>query len=85
MTKHFTYIEKQANGTLSHTEWNNLAQDVDAAVDAINANAENVGGVADTVVSVSSKGNTEISSAKHVNIEPAYDETGSDEGTYGDI
>lgn len=43
MTKHFTYTEKQANGTLSHTEWNNLAQDVEAAVDAINSSANNSG------------------------------------------
>lgn len=36
MTKKFTYSEKHAGDQLTHTEWNNLAQDVDAAVDAIN-------------------------------------------------
>lgn len=86
MTKKFTYIPKQTGSQLTATEWNNLAQDVDAAVDAIN-NGGGAGGssVADTVITISSKGNTEVSSAKHINLEPAYDETGSSEGTYGDI
>lgn len=39
MEKKYTYIEKSNGQTLTATEWNNLAQDVDAAVDAINANA----------------------------------------------
>ena len=39
MTKKFTYTQKSTGDTLSASEWNNLAQDVDAAVDAINANA----------------------------------------------
>ena len=37
MTKKFTYTQKNTGDALSATEWNNLAQDVDAAVDAINA------------------------------------------------
>ena len=37
MTKHFTYTQKTNGDALSATEWNNLAQDVDAAVDAINS------------------------------------------------
>ena len=37
MTKKFTYTQKSTGDALSATEWNNLAQDVDAAVDAINA------------------------------------------------
>ena len=43
MQKHFIYSEKQQGDLLTHTEWNNLAQDVDAAVDAIN-NGGNSGG-----------------------------------------
>jgi hypothetical protein len=89
MTKKFTYSEKHAGDQLTHTEWNNLAQDVDAAVDAIN----NVGGgtastVIDTngVISVSSKGNVTVGSNKNVNIEPAWDNnTASYSGNYGDI
>ena len=36
MTKNFTYIPKSTGDSLSAAEWNNLAQDVSAAVDAIN-------------------------------------------------
>lgn len=36
MTKKFTYTQKNTGDSLTATEWNNLAQDVDAAVDAIN-------------------------------------------------
>jgi hypothetical protein len=36
MTKKFTYQEKFTGDALTASEWNNLAQDVDAAVDAIN-------------------------------------------------
>lgn len=49
MTKKFTYTQKSTGDALSATEWNNLAQDVDAAVDAINAGS--VGG-GSSVVSV---------------------------------
>lgn len=64
---------------LTAAEWNSLAADVNE----LGAN----GGTATEVqgISISSKGNTEISSTKHVNIEPAYDETGAESGTYGDI
>lgn len=44
MTKLFTYQEKHAGDPLTHDEWNHLAQDVDAAVDAI-TNIQNNGGV----------------------------------------
>ena len=44
MTKQFTYQEKHAGDPLTHDEWNHLAQDVDAAVDAI-TNIQNNGGV----------------------------------------
>lgn len=37
MTKKFTYSAKANGDQLTADEWNNLAQDVDAAVDAINA------------------------------------------------
>lgn len=43
MTKHYTYIEKQNGDTLNANEWNSLAQDVDAAVDAINNGAASGG------------------------------------------
>lgn len=89
MTKKFTYSEKHAGDQLTHTEWNNLAQDVDAAVDAINNGG---GGTASTVIdtngviSVSSKGNVTVGSNKNVNIEPAWDNnTASYSGNYGDI
>jgi len=36
MTKNFTYSEKHNGDQLNASEWNSLAQDVDAAVDAIN-------------------------------------------------
>ena len=36
MTKNFTYVEKHSGDPLSHTEWNNLAQDVDALVTGVN-------------------------------------------------
>jgi hypothetical protein len=44
MIKKFTYVEKNENDPLTHTEWNNLAQDVDAAVNAINNGAGGGGG-----------------------------------------
>ena len=70
--------DKQTGSQLTAQEWNNLAADV---------NALNNSGASGTVegISVSDKGNTEITSTKHVNIEPAYDETGDANGTYGDI
>ena len=39
MTKNYIYSEKHTGDQLSATEWNNLAQDVSAAVDAINNGA----------------------------------------------
>ena len=73
---------KQDGDQLTAQEWNKIASDVNE----LGAGGGNSGsGVADTVIAVSSKGNTEISSAKHINLEPAYDSTGSSEGTYGDI
>lgn len=75
MTKNFTYIQKTTGDTLSAAEWNNLAQDVDAAVDAINnGNSE--------YMNITSKGNLEIASPKNINIEPASD---SANNVYGDI
>jgi hypothetical protein len=82
MTKNFTYVQKSTGDTLSAAEWNNLAQDVDAAVDAINNGGVSGGSIEG--VSISDKGNLELSSAKHINLEPAY-VSGGGEGTYGDI
>lgn len=92
MTKKYTYSEKSNGQTLSAEEWNNLAQDVDAAVDAIttiqNNSSSGSSTVIDTtgVISVSSKGNVTVGSNKNVNIEPAWDNnTASYSGNYGDI
>ena len=76
--------EKETNSTLQYSEWNNLADDVNNLCNALET-LPTPTSVADTVVSVSSKGNTQISSAKHINLEPAYDAEGNTEGTYGDI
>ena len=54
MTKKFTYIPKQTGSQLTATEWNNLAQDVDAAVNAINNGS--IGGGSDSHVSFDSTG-----------------------------
>lgn len=85
MTKKFTYTEKQNGSTLSAAEWNNLAQDVDAAVDAINNGG--VGGGSSEYLTLSAKNNVEISSPKHINIEPAQQtyENGAWTGNAGDI
>lgn len=80
MTKNFTYTQKSTGDTLSAAEWNALAQDVDAAVDAIN-NGGTTGGSSE-YVNLTSKGNVEISSPKNINIEPAGDETND---VWGDI
>lgn len=92
MTKKFTYTQKSNGDSLSATEWNNLAQDVSAAVDAINAGAISGGdsssATIDTtgVISVSAKGNVTLGSNKNVNIEPAWDNnTAGYEGNYGDV
>lgn len=85
MTKKFTYTEKQNGSTLSAAEWNNLAQDVDAAVDAINNGS--VGGGSSEYLTLSAKNNVELSSPKHINIEPAQQtyENGAWTGNAGDI
>lgn len=70
---------KNNGDQLTATEWNNLAADVNEL------GAGGVGGGSVEGISISDKGNTEITSTKHVNIEPVYDETGAEEGTYGDI
>lgn len=89
MEKKYTYIEKSNGQTLTATEWNNLAQDVSNAVDAINnggvGSSTPVAIDASGVVSVNSKGNTTISASKNINLEPTYDSTGSTSGTYGDV
>ena len=58
MTKKFTYQEKFTGDPLTASEWNNLAQDVDAAVDAINNGGVGGGGsvTVDPHVSFDSEG-----------------------------
>ena len=80
--------------TLSAAEWNNISKAVDDSQTAINSLIDDMQGITPInvpgettdpgVVSVTSKGNTEITSAKNINLEPAYVEGGG-EGTYGDI
>ena len=50
MTKKYTYVQKQNGDVLSADEWNNLAQDVSNAVDAINDGAGSGSGSATPVV-----------------------------------
>ena len=70
------HITNKVNGDqLSAAEWNNLAADVNE----LGAGGANGGS---EYVSVTSKGNVELSSPKNINIEPASDETSD---TYGDI
>lgn len=68
----------QDGDTLSASAWNALASDVNE----LGAGGGSTSGVEG--VSVSSKGNLELSSEKHINLEPAYVADGG-EGTYGDI
>lgn len=87
MTKK-TFVTKENGNTLEASEWNELTGYINEAVDAINAiPAGGSPSSSDTsgVVSVNAKGNTTISATKHINIEPAYDTTGSASGTYGDV
>lgn len=60
MTKKFTYTAKSDGDQLTAAEWNNLAQDVDAAVDAIN-NGSNGTGVVSTEIDVENSSKTNIS------------------------
>lgn len=85
MTKQ-TFTQKSTGDSLSASEWNDLTSYVNTVVDEINSGAGS-GSLVDAsgVVSVNSKGNTTISATKHINIEPAYDATGSSNGTYGDV
>ena len=88
MEKHFTYVEKSAGDPVSHEEWNNLAQDVEGAVNAINQGGGGTPAAIDAsgVVSVNNKGNVTIGSnnIKNVNIEPGYPYS-QDQSKYGDI
>lgn len=86
MTKNYTYSPKQTGDQLSAAEWNSLAQDVDAAVDAIN-NSSTSGGGSSEYLTLSAKGNVELSSPKHINIEPSQQtyQNGAWTGNAGDI
>lgn len=82
---------QKTNGqTLSADTWNGVVDKVNEIVETINTDGSSSGSgsaVIDPsgVISVNSKGNTTISSAKHINIEPLYDSTGSESGSYGDV
>lgn len=76
MTKE-TFIQKSTGDTLSAEEWNDLTSYVNTAVDEINTVGQTSGHL-----SVTSKGNVQLSSDKNINIEPASDETNN---IYGDI
>ena len=84
------FTSKTNGDVLNASEWNAVVSKTDELVQAINDGAGSgsgsSAGTIDTngVVSVNSKGNTTISSAKHINIEPAYVENGGT-GTYGDV
>ena len=87
----YTANTKQNGQVLSADDWNAISTAVATAHTEIETIQSNQGssneGAIDTagVVSVNSKGNTTISATKNINIEPAYDSTGSDAGTYGDV
>ena len=84
------FTSKSNGDILNASEWNAVVSKTDELVQAINDGAgsgsSSGSGEVDTngVVSVNSKGNTTISSTKHINIEPAYVTDGGS-GTYGDV
>ena len=68
MTKKYTYSEKSNGQTLSAEEWNNLAQDVDAAVNAItNIQNNSSGGSADPHIIFDSEGKHNLTIKTTVN------------------
>lgn len=84
----YSKVTKSSGNPLSAAEWNALSGAASDAQEAINSLIDDIAalpsGGGSSVVSVSSKNNTEITSAKHINLEPAYVATG-ESGTYGDI
>ena len=79
------YIPKQPNDQITADTWNGVFGAIQTAINDIQTGASTVAIDTSGVVSVNNKGNTTISSSKHVNIEPVYDSTGSENGTYGDV
>ena len=92
-------VTKENGQPLDASDWNAISEAVENAQTKINEVIDNIdnipsgsgggsssgGGTTPTgVVSVSSKGNTTISSTKHLNIEPGYVADGGS-GTYGDV
>jgi len=78
---------KQTGDQLTAVEWNKLAADVNelgAGGSGSSSSNTPVAIDASGVISVNSKGNTTLSAAKHVNIEPVYVADGG-AGTYGDV
>ena len=84
------FTSKNNGDVLNASEWNALVSKTDELVQAVNTGSASSGGStpsvidAGGVVSVNSKGNTTISAAKNINIEPAYVASGNS-GTYGDV
>ena len=76
---------KNAGDTLSHSTWNGVVEKVNEVVGAINEGGASGEGGSVSWGSINEKGNLELTSAKHINLEPAYDDTGADNGIYGDI
>lgn len=78
-----------AGDQLTATAWNNLAADVNEIGANIGNGGGTSGGSSSEYVALSLKGNVEVTSPKHVNIEPAYqtyDESNQTwSGTAGDI
>lgn len=80
--------QKSAGDSLSHLEWNALAEDVNLLAAGEGGGAQ-AGTVIDTsgIISVSNKGNVTVGSNKNVNIEPAWDNgsAANYSGNYGDF
>ena len=66
MTKKYTYTAKSTGDSLTAAEWNNLAQDVDAAVNAINSGAGSGGGAGLPNLYINSKGNLNLETSAEI-------------------
>lgn len=92
-------VTKENGQPLDASDWNAISEAVENAQTKINEVIDDIdnipsgsgggsssgGGTTPTgVISVSSKGNTTLSSTKHINIEPGYVPDGGS-GTYGDV
>lgn len=77
-----TTNNKSAGQPLSHSEWNEAVNKINELVESANSGGGSGGEPIDTsgVITVSSKGNVQISSGKNINLEPAEGPS-----NYGDI